>query len=121
MLQPLWLLISPGTEEECFSAFEEAVEKKEWIVVPLWKPQFLHYKYVIREIKEPKGLLGIVDEAVLLMPEDKTSLFSKEQLETLDSLRFSNEIIAELDYKICRENQPIDQVTKEWLNKNWNR
>ena len=112
---------SPGTEEECFSAFEEAVEKKQWIVVPLWKPQFLHYKYKIREIQEPKGLLGIVDKAVLLLPEDKKSLFTEKQLETLDSLRFSNEIIAELDYKICRENQPIDQVTREWLDKNWNK
>jgi glycine betaine/proline transport system substrate-binding protein len=27
-----------GTEEDCFSAFEHAVENKEWIVVPLWKP-----------------------------------------------------------------------------------
>ncbi len=32
----------------------------------LWKPQFLHYRYDIRELKEPKGLLGIVDRAVLL-------------------------------------------------------
>lgn len=110
---------SPGTEEACFTAFEEAVANKQWIIVPLWKPQFLHYKYKIREIMEPKGLLGVVDQAVLIVPEDKKTLFTKEQLDTLDSLRFNNEIIAELDYKICRENRPIDQVTKEWLDKNW--
>lgn len=104
-----------GTEEACFSTFEQAVENKEWFIVPLWKPQFLHYRYNIREIKEPKGLLGIVDRAVLLLRESKKELFTKEQLETLDTLRFSNEIIAELDYKVSRENQPIDTVTANWL------
>jgi glycine betaine/proline transport system substrate-binding protein len=104
-----------GTEDACFSAFEQAVENKEWFIVPLWKPQFLHYRYNIREIKEPKGLLGIVDRAVLLLRESKKELFTKEQLETLDALRFSNEIIAELDYKVSRENQPIDTITANWL------
>jgi len=104
-----------GTEEDCFSAFEHAVENKEWIVVPLWKPQFLHYRHNIRELREPKGLLGIVDRAVLLLREDKKSLFTKEELQTLDSLRFSNELIAELDHQVSRCNEPLDQVTQKWL------
>ncbi len=107
-----------GTEEDCFSAFENAVAKKEWIVVPLWKPQFLHSKYTIREIKDPKGLLGVVDKAVLLIRDDKKDLFTSAQLEKLDSLRFGNDVIAELDYKVSREGQDIDVVTKEWLTKN---
>lgn len=108
-----------GTEEDCFTTFEKAVENKEWIIVPLWKPQFLHYKHKIREIKDPKGLLGIVDRAVLLLRDDRKPLFTKDELETLDRLRFTNEIIAELDYKVCRENQDIDEVTKKWLKENW--
>ncbi|WP_249295593.1 glycine betaine ABC transporter substrate-binding protein, partial [Pseudoalteromonas piscicida] len=66
--------------------------------MPLWKPQFLHYKHTIRALKEPKGLLGVVDRAVLLLREDKQVLFNQAQINTLDKLRFSNEIIAELDY-----------------------
>ncbi|WNJ17122.1 glycine betaine ABC transporter substrate-binding protein [Pontibacter sp. G13] len=108
----------PGSEESCFSAFEQAVEKNEWVVIPLWKPQFLHYKYKIREVKDPKGLLGIVDRAVLLLREDRKDWFSEEQIETLDNLRFSNEIVAELDYKVSREGQNLDQVTKAWLDRN---
>ncbi|OMH36216.1 glycine betaine ABC transporter substrate-binding protein [Motiliproteus sp. MSK22-1] len=104
-----------GTEEDCFNAFERAVASQEWIVVPLWKPQFLHYKYDIREIKEPKGLLGTVDRAVLLLREDKKTLFSQAQLNILDALRFSNDIIAELDYQVSRENRPLDEVTFQWL------
>ena len=104
-----------GTEDDCFSAFENAVAHKQWMVVPLWKPQFLHYKYNIRELKEPKGLLGIVDKAVLLLREDKKDLFTDAQLKKLDGLHFTNDIIAELDYKVSREGKDIDEVTKNWL------
>ncbi|KAB2826054.1 glycine betaine ABC transporter substrate-binding protein [Aliivibrio finisterrensis] len=104
-----------GSEEDCFNAFEQAVENKEWVVVPLWKPQFLHHKYNIREISEPKGLLGIIDRAVLLLRQDKSINFTQEQIKTLDALKFSNEIIAALDYQVSREGKAIDEVTKQWL------
>ncbi len=104
-----------GTEEDCFGTFEQAVENQDWIVIPLWKPQFLHHRYSIRDLKDPKGLLGSVDRAVLLLRQDRAMMFTQAELETLDSLRFSNDVIAELDYKVCRENRSLDQVTQEWL------
>ncbi|MEM5527993.1 glycine betaine ABC transporter substrate-binding protein [Gammaproteobacteria bacterium AS21] len=104
-----------GSEEDCFGAFERAVTNNEWLVVPLWKPQFLHFKYNIRDLLEPKGLLGSVDRAVLLLREDRKSLFTAEQINTLDTLNFSNDIIAELDYQVCREGKAIDEVTRNWL------
>lgn len=107
-----------GTEEACFSAFEQAVKNKEWVIVPLWKPQFLHYRHQIRELVEPKGLLGGVDKAVLLLRDDKKSLFTSAQLALLNECQFSNDIIAALDYRVCRDNKPIDEVTKDWLVQN---
>lgn len=104
-----------GTEEECFGTFERAVLNQDWLVVPLWKPQFLHFRYHIRELKDPKGLLGIVDKAVLLLRQDRAPLFTNAELQTLDSLRFSNDIIAELDYQVCRDHAPLDEVTQKWL------
>ncbi|SOU87650.1 glycine betaine ABC transporter substrate-binding protein [Tenacibaculum dicentrarchi] len=106
-----------GTEKQCFDAFENAVSRKEWVILPLWKPQFLHYQYTIRELKEPKGLLGTVDKAVLLLRQDRQHLFTKEEITKLDSLRFSNDIISNLDYKVSREEKNIDKTTKKWLNK----
>lgn len=106
-----------GSEEDCFGAFERAVANKEWMIVPLWKPQFLHHQFKIRELIEPKGLLGIVDRAVLLLREDRSKQFSEAQLAQLDALRFSNEIIAALDHQVCREGLALDDVTRTWLNK----
>ncbi|KAK3605155.1 hypothetical protein CHS0354_000824 [Potamilus streckersoni] len=48
-----------GSMEDCVNAFERAYAKKEWVVVPLWHPQYLHSKYKIRELKEPNGLLRV--------------------------------------------------------------
>lgn len=104
-----------GTEEDCFTTFENNVASKRWFVVPLWQPQFLHFKHKIRELKEPLGLLGNVDKAVLLMRSDIAERFTPEQLNTLNSLTFGNKVIAELDYLVCRENKEIDKVTKNWL------
>ncbi len=104
-----------GSEEDCFGAYERAVENNEWVIVPLWKPQFLHHLFTIRELKEPKGLLGSVDRAVLLLRQDRSIAFTQAQLAQLDQLRFSNEIIAELDYKVCRAGLAVDDVTREWL------
>lgn len=105
-----------GTEDDCFSAFENAVATHTWCVVPLWKPQFLHHKHKIRELADPQGLLGSVDRAVLLLRDDKQALFSQAQLDTLDKLHFSNDIIAALDYKVSKERQVLDDVTRQWLN-----
>ncbi|NOU60154.1 glycine betaine ABC transporter substrate-binding protein [Marinifilum caeruleilacunae] len=104
-----------GTEECCYTAMERAFANKEWVVVPLWKPNFLQHLYNIRELKDPKGLLGPVDRAVLLLREDRKHLFSEDQLRLLDSLRFSNEIISDLDYQVSIKNEELDTVTKRWL------
>ncbi|TKG91469.1 glycine/betaine ABC transporter [Puteibacter caeruleilacunae] len=104
-----------GTEECCFGALEQAIRNKEWIVVPLWKPNYLHLQYHIRELKDPKGLLGKEDRAVLLLREDRKSLFSKNELEVLGSICFSNDIITELDYLVSCNDQPLDEITRKWL------
>ncbi|MGY4647401.1 glycine betaine ABC transporter substrate-binding protein [Mycobacterium sp. URHB0021] len=44
-----------GAEEQCFGRFEDAVAKGRWVVIPPWHPQWLHHRYRIRELREPKG------------------------------------------------------------------
>lgn len=107
-----------GTQYECVKAFEDAVSKREWIIVPLWQPQFLHYTHKIREIKDPKGLLGVVDKAVLLCNKNKLeSICTKEQIELLDNVILSNEIISQLDYYHCKDGLSEDEAVLKWLSK----
>ena len=107
-----------GTEEECVEAFESLVQTGRWGVVPLWHPQFLHFRHRIRDLKDPKGLLGSVDRAVLLARADRLGHLSAAQIQVLDNIRLSNAIVAELDYAISREGRNADQAATRWLDKN---
>ncbi len=119
MLKDAGYTFLTGTQEQCIGAFEKAVSEKRWVVVPLWHPQFLHNKYNIRELTDPKGLLGGKDRAVLLARQDRLDqLFSEQGIQQLDSIKLSNEIIAELDYAINRENKTEDEAAEIWLNSN---
>lgn len=104
-----------GSEEGCFSRFEHAVVQKEWLVVPLWHPQFLHYRYRIRELAEPKGLLGGRDDARLIVHETVARTMSGELLETLSTLALGNAVVSELDYRICREGMTPLAAADRWL------
>ena len=49
------LSLETGSEADCFGRFEAAVADKRCVVIPLWHPQFLHHRYTIRALEEPKG------------------------------------------------------------------
>ena len=87
----------PGTEEECFDRFEKAVEEGRWIVTPLWHPQFLHNRYTIRALEEPKGLLGTQDEATLIVRKDARSKIGDAALQELSQLYIGNPKLSALE------------------------
>lgn len=104
-----------GSEEECYSTFEQAVIEKRWVVIPLWHPQFLHYRYSIRSLQEPKGLLGGQDEATLIASKSITETFEPQLLAELQALSLGNAAISELDYLVCRENRTSTQAVQIWF------
>lgn len=107
-----------GSQADCITAFEKLVEEHRWGVVPLWHPQFLHFRHDIRALKDPKGLLGSVDRAVLLARIDRLGRFKQEQIRVLDNIRLNNAIISELDYAINRLGLSADQAAADWIAKN---
>ena len=103
-----------GSEAACYSNFEQAVSDQRWIVVPLWHPQFLHHRYTIRALEEPKGLLGGQDEATLIVSRSVIGDFEPPLLAELKALSPGNDAISELDYLICRENKTPRQAVESW-------
>ncbi|MFV1942887.1 glycine betaine ABC transporter substrate-binding protein [Pseudomonas luteola] len=104
-----------GTQAQCFERFEQAVERREWIVVPLWHPQFLHYRYAIRALHEPRGLLGGQDDATLIVREETAAHLAPALLDELSQLSLGNATISELDYWICREGLSPLEAADRWL------
>jgi glycine betaine/proline transport system substrate-binding protein len=104
-----------GTLIECTSAFERAYSQKQWCVVPLWHPQYLHHRYRIRELQEPLGLLRGVDEATLVVRKDAMHLLSSSTLAQLKQLHLGNSTVAQLDYRISVDGITPSQAASEWL------
>ena len=89
-----------GTEADCFNRYEQSYAEREWFVVPLWHPQYLHHAYKIRALDEPLGLLGGEDQATLIAASDVVQKMPKELIEDLVSLQPGNAAVSELDFLI---------------------
>ncbi len=86
-----------GTEADCFGRYERAVAERRWVVVPLWHPQWLNHRYRIRELEEPRGLLGGRDEATLIVRKDAEALIGEPALARLSRLTLGNAKVSALD------------------------
>ena len=80
----------------------EAVEQERWIVTPLWHPQWLHNRYTIRALKEPRGLLGGQDKATLLVTNDALGRMAADAVNALRALHLGNARVSALDDEIQR-------------------
>jgi glycine betaine/proline transport system substrate-binding protein len=104
-----------GSEAQCFDRFENAVARNEWIVVPLWHPQFLHHRYTIRPLDEPLGLLGGQDDATLIIHQETALQLSSDLLDELEQLSLGNAAVSMLDHWIVREELTPLAAADRWL------
>ncbi|KWZ31695.1 glycine betaine ABC transporter substrate-binding protein [Burkholderia anthina] len=95
-----------GTLDDCVRAFEEAVAARRWVVVPLWTPQYLHEQYTIRELKDPKGLLGGTDDATLIVRNASLDAIPLAALSELRTLSLGNRETSRLDHVLSRTGSP---------------
>lgn len=91
-----------GTEDDCITAFIEAVQSQTWVVMPFWHPQALHTKFRIRRLQDPKAILGATDNATLLVRKDSEALIGAAALADLTELHYGNAFINTLDTAIRR-------------------
>jgi glycine betaine/proline transport system substrate-binding protein len=91
-----------GTESDCFDRFEAAVAEKRWVIVPLWHPQYLHARYDIRAVAEPRGLLGGTDQATLIVRKDAEGKVGRAALDELSRMHLGNARVSELEDRLFR-------------------
>ncbi|WP_046168244.1 glycine betaine ABC transporter substrate-binding protein [Chromobacterium vaccinii] len=104
-----------GSLEDCVSAFEQAVARRDWTVVPLWQPQFLHWRHHIRELADPENLLRGPDQATLVIRKDALARLPPAAVDGLRALRLGNRAVAWLDHLISREGMTPDAAARQWL------
>ena len=105
-----------GSILDCTQAFEEAYKKREWVIVPLWKPQYLFHTYTIRALEEPKGLLGAVDNSTIIVHKDSISKLKPEALQLIKEITLGNDLVTELDYEYQVKGLDLSEIAKKHLN-----
>ncbi|MBV6748818.1 glycine betaine ABC transporter substrate-binding protein [Pseudomonas chlororaphis] len=86
-----------GSEADCFDRYEEAVAQARWLVIPLWHPHFLHNRYSIRALQDPKGLLGGQDQATLIVRKEARERIGARAMEALSRLYIGNSTLSALE------------------------
>ncbi|MEU6389402.1 glycine betaine ABC transporter substrate-binding protein [Streptomyces sp. NPDC046939] len=86
-----------GSEPDFCARVERGIAAREWFVVPLWRPQYLNRLYGLRALREPKGLLGTVDDASPVIRRDALDRMHPDAVTRLEALRLGNEGVEEID------------------------
>jgi glycine betaine/proline transport system substrate-binding protein len=106
---------APGSEATSFVKFERAVAEGEWLVLPLWSPQYLHHDYRIRALDEPKGMLGGRDEATLVARKAVLPRIAPAALAALRGLYLGNDAVTDLEHAIRKEGMSALEAARRWM------
>ncbi|MFE9883192.1 glycine betaine ABC transporter substrate-binding protein [Streptomyces sp. NPDC005784] len=106
---------APGTESGFLARVERGIAQEEWFVVPLWRPQYLNRRHGLRQLHEPKGLLGTVDAACPVIRLDALERIRPEAVTRMNALRLGNEGVEELDALINVEGLTPLQAADRYL------
>ncbi|KAL2850500.1 substrate binding domain of ABC-type glycine betaine transport system-domain-containing protein [Aspergillus pseudodeflectus] len=110
-----------GSQADCFETFEAAYENNEWLVVPLWHPQYLHKKYKIRSLEEPNGLLRGIDDAQICIHNSAKTKFTDEALAVLQRITLGNEAVSLMDCYCCKDGLSPRKAALRWMHENESR
>jgi glycine betaine/proline transport system substrate-binding protein len=91
-----------GTEDDCIGRMVTAIAERRWVVMPFWHPQAVHRRHRLRRLRDPKAILGAVDNATLLVLRASEALVGEHALADLSSLYLGNELVTLLDGNIRR-------------------
>ena len=99
---------------EWIGTFKQAYEAREWIVFPLWQPQWINAVYDLRVLNEPKGIYG-VDSAFLIAHQGLKAKLSERALRHLGNIRLSVAAITEMDRLMNVEKLSALDAAERWI------
>ncbi|PWJ41813.1 glycine betaine ABC transporter substrate-binding protein [Sediminitomix flava] len=114
-LDQLGFHFANGSLDDCIQAFKNAVEKQEYVVIPLWHPQYIHHDYRIRALEDPENFLRGEDEATTILRKDSVLNENKELISVLQKIDLGNDVISEIDFYINIEGLDAEKASLKWI------
>lgn len=96
-------------------AFRQAVEAEQWIVFPLWQPQWVNAAYGIRALAEPQNAYGDPDTAWLMGHESLRDTVDADTLAILENMRIPVEAVTEMDRLVNVDGLSPRDAARRWM------
>ena len=107
-----------GTPAEWLGTFREAVDNEEWVVFPLWQPQWVNAAYDVRRLDEPQNAYGDPDTAYLIGHVSLRDALSEEALALLTNMRLPVDAVTEMDRLVNVEGLAPRDAARRWMTDN---
>lgn len=110
--------VEPGPPEAWLAAFRDAVAAGEWIVFPLWQPQWLNAAYSVRPLADPRHAYGEPDTAYLLGNQSLRGKLTPHALAVLSRIRLSIRAVTAMDRMVNVEGLTPREAAARWMAEN---
>ena len=108
----------PGSAKNWVNALQSAVENREWIVLPLWQPQWLNAAFDLRRLDDPRNVYGADDTAWLVAHEGLSAKLDERTLAHLRNIRLPVEAVTEMDRLVNAEGLTPREAAARWMEEN---
>lgn len=92
----------------------DASASGKWMVMPLWRPQYLNAVYPVRVLEEPQGVFG-TDRAVVVVRKETWNALPQRTRTVLSRVHLGIPAVTELERQIVADGKPARQVAQEWM------
>jgi glycine betaine/proline transport system substrate-binding protein len=103
---------------EWFGTFRKAIGANEWVIFPLWQPQWVNAAYGVRRLADPKGAYGEPDTAYLLGHRSLRDKLPGSTIALLSNIRLSIEAVTEMDRMVNVDGLSPRDSARRWMEKN---
>ncbi|MGE0053005.1 MAG: glycine betaine ABC transporter substrate-binding protein [Hyphomicrobium sp.] len=110
--------VIPGEAKDWIANFKQAVSEQRWLVMPLWQPQWINAAYKVRVLRDPKGIYGKGDTAVLLGHHALKSKVTSRTLDRLASIKLSVSAVTQMDLWVNIDGIAPRDAARKWLSAN---
>jgi glycine betaine/proline transport system substrate-binding protein len=106
--------IEADEDEAALTLLNAALETGAPIVVPAMAPGFLHHRFRLTALDDPKGSCGGELDARLVLRPGLMKELDRDLTDELDELTFGNRVVSALDDAVRFRNMDPDEAAESW-------
>ena len=107
--------VEPGGFPAWKASLDEAERRGQGVVMPLWQPYHLNALYRLRQLDDPKGILGGANRVVLAARTGVPETLPPETILALRRIGLTLDAVSEMDKAVCVDGKTPEQAASDWL------